>query len=160
MTNSKIDIGLMVDADYMIIERRKLRLYGAICTWDYTLPLRNARIERCDGTGTWLLSRTEFLKWKNDTQKAGLWLRSPSRFFDLMKNVLYSKLTQGSWLWKVNSNVCPPPNSTLFLLPTSPSSFHPPFYLSHLFPMYISASIQSAFWLPHHSPPTEASHEY
>ena len=120
----------------MIIERRKLRLYGAICTWDYTLPLRDARIERCDATGTWLLSRTEFLKWRDDTHKAGLWLRNPSRFSDLVKNVLYSKLTHGSWLWKANSNVRVPPrlHPTLYLLPTSPSSFHLPLYLFTFIP--------------------------
>jgi hypothetical protein len=57
----------------ILIERQKIRLLRLIPTHDYTTSLRNARELRCEGTCSWLLSRSEFQTWIDQTGPKHLW---------------------------------------------------------------------------------------
>ncbi|KAF2681224.1 hypothetical protein K458DRAFT_82442 [Lentithecium fluviatile CBS 122367] len=54
-------------------ERQKIRLLRNIPTHDYTTSLRRARALRCEGTCSWLLNRSEFQTWIDQTGPKHLW---------------------------------------------------------------------------------------
>lgn len=62
-----------------LLDRQRLRVYSAICVFDYTAPLRFARQQRCDGSGDWFIMRPETCKWLSpDADSQCLWLRGSS----------------------------------------------------------------------------------
>ncbi|KAF2803796.1 uncharacterized protein BDZ99DRAFT_163042 [Mytilinidion resinicola] len=54
-------------------ERQKIRLLRYIPSHDYTTSLHHARALRCEGTCCWLLSRSEFQNWVDQTGSKHLW---------------------------------------------------------------------------------------
>jgi len=56
-----------------LIERQKIRLLRYIPTYNYTASLRRARALRCEGTCSWLLNRSEFQTWVDQTGPKHLW---------------------------------------------------------------------------------------
>ncbi|KAF2031340.1 hypothetical protein EK21DRAFT_88059, partial [Setomelanomma holmii] len=54
-------------------EREKIRLLRHVPTHDYTTSFRRARALHCEGTCNWLLSRSEFQTWIDQTGSKHLW---------------------------------------------------------------------------------------
>lgn len=56
-----------------IVERRKIRLLRHVPSYDYTVSLNRARAQRCEGTCSWLLHKSEFQNWIDQKGSKYLW---------------------------------------------------------------------------------------
>lgn len=54
-------------------ERKKIRLLQLVTNYDYTASLRRAQALRCVGTCSWLLQKSEFREWIDETGPKHLW---------------------------------------------------------------------------------------
>jgi hypothetical protein len=54
-------------------ERKKIRLLRLVTDYDHTASLRRAQALRCAGTCSWLLQRSEFQEWIDETGPKHLW---------------------------------------------------------------------------------------
>jgi hypothetical protein len=74
-------------------ERKKIRLLRLVANYDYTASLRRAQALRCAGTCSWLLQKSEFQEWIDETGPKHLWCYGIRTVFPVETPVLLRQCT-------------------------------------------------------------------